>query len=302
YINQSNSGVMSIEVAKNNPIRTALSGPSAGVSGAAYISKLAGFENIITFDMGGTSTDVSLIINSIPSVATGKKIAGLPVQVPMTDVHAVGAGGGSVAWVDNGGVLKVGPHSAGARPGPAAYDHGGTEPTVTDANVFLQRLNPKYILDGSMKINYQAAKSVISDKLSNSLGLETEEAAKGIVRIVNSNMVRAIRVVSVEQGYDPREFTLVAFGGAGALHAAHVAKELGIKNVLIPDNPGILSALGLLASDLRMDYVKTNRLLSNIKNLPLINKELEKLIEQANVWLYQENVSEENRTIEQKID
>ncbi|WP_404332205.1 hydantoinase/oxoprolinase family protein [Mesobacillus maritimus] len=302
YINQSNSGVMSIEVTKNNPVRTALSGPSAGVSGAAHIAKLAGYENIITFDMGGTSTDVTLIENSTPKVSTGKSVAGFPVQVPMTDVHAVGAGGGSIAWVDNGGILKVGPHSAGANPGPAAYDRGGTEPTVTDANVFLKRLNPEYILDGSMKINYQAANGVITDKLTNQLGLQTEEAAKGIIKIVNSNMVRAIRVVSVEQGHDPREFTLVAFGGAGALHAADVARELGMKKVLIPENPGILCALGLLVSDLRMDYVRTKRLLSGISNLPLINQELDQLKDQANQWLQQENVPDEQRLIECKID
>lgn len=302
YINQSNSGVMSIEDAKENPIRTALSGPSAGVSGAAYIAMLAGFENIITFDMGGTSTDVSLIQNSTPRVATGKKVAGFPVQIPMTDVHAVGAGGGSIAWVDNGGILKVGPHSAGATPGPAAYNHGGTEPTVTDANVFLKRLNPRYILDGSMEINYQAAEDAIFEKLSKPLGLDMGDAAKGIIKIVNSNMVRAIRVVSVEQGYDPREFTLVAFGGAGALHAAYVAKELGIKKILIPDNPGILSALGLLVSDLRMDYVKTNRLLASIGNIPLVNKELGELTLQAKEWLQQENVPQNAQIIEQKID
>lgn len=302
YINQSNSGVMSIEMTKANPVRTALSGPSAGVSGAAHIAKLAGYENIITFDMGGTSTDVTLIENSTPKVATGKSVAGFPVQVPMTDVHAVGAGGGSIAWVDNGGILKVGPHSAGANPGPAAYDRGGIEPTVTDANVFLKRLNPEYILDGSMKINYMAANDVISKKLTTPLGLNTEEAAKGIIKIVNSNMVRAIRVVSVEQGHDPREFTLVAFGGAGALHAVDVAKELGMKKVLIPENPGILCALGLLVSDLRMDYVRTNRLVSEVHNLPFINRELDVLKEQANQWLKQENVPKDQRLIECKID
>ncbi len=302
YINQSNSGVMSIDTTKENPVRTALSGPSAGVAGAAHISSLAGFKDIITFDMGGTSTDVSLIQNSTPKVATGKSVAGFPVQVPMTDVHAVGAGGGSIAWVDNGGIVKVGPHSAGANPGPAAYDRGGTEPTVTDANVYLKRLNPEYILDGSMKINYKAAEDVITDKLSNKLGLKVEEAARGIIKIVNSNMVRAIRVVSIEQGHDPREFTLVAFGGAGALHAAEVANDLGMKTVLIPENPGILCALGLLVSDIRMDYVRTNRLLANFQNLQAINTELNQLKSQADEWLQKENVQKEMRTIESKID
>ncbi|WP_158735925.1 hydantoinase/oxoprolinase family protein [Alteribacillus sp. YIM 98480] len=302
YINQSNSGVMSIEVTKNNPVRTALSGPSAGVAGAAYIAKLAGFEDIITFDMGGTSTDVSLMQHSIPKVATGKSVAGFPVQVPMTDVHAVGAGGGSIAWIDNGGVLKVGPHSAGASPGPAAYDKGGTEPTVTDANVFLKRLNPEYILEGSMPINYAAANEVIEDKLSVQTGLSVIDAAKGILKIVNSNMMRAIRVVSVEQGHDPREFTLVAFGGAGALHAAHVAKELGIKKVLVPDSPGILCAVGLLASDLRMDFVKTERLKAAPQNLSLIDEKLNELITEAKEWLLEEGVPMEQQMIDCKID
>lgn len=301
YINQSNSGVMSIETAKNNPIRTALSGPSAGVAGAAYIAKLAGFRNVITFDMGGTSTDVSLIQDSTPKVATNKLVAGFPVQVPMTDVHAVGAGGGSIAWVDNGGLIKVGPQSAGADPGPAAYGKGGINPTVTDANVLLKRLNPEYILGGTMKVDYQAAREAVN-KLSKELGLTVEEAARGVIKIVNSNMVRAIRVVSVEQGNDPREFTLVAFGGAGALHAAEVAEELGINTVLIPENPGILCALGLLVSDIRMDFVRTNRLMANVESLPAINEALEQLENEAEKWLDTENVSKELCSIEKKID
>lgn len=302
YINQSNSGVMSIEMTKDNPVRTALSGPSAGVSGATYIAKLAGFENIITFDMGGTSTDVCLIENSSPKVATGKKVSGFPVQVPMTDVHAVGAGGGSIAWVDNGGSLKVGPHSAGAMPGPAAYDRGGQKPTVTDANVVLKRLNPEYILGGKMKINSPAAKQVIEDHVSEPLGLSLIEAARGIITVVNSNMVRAIRVVSVEQGYDPREFTLVAFGGAGALHAVDVARELGMKQVLIPENPGILCALGLLVSDLRMDYVKTRLLMAEEKNIQAVQEEFAALTDKAKQWLQQEGIEPAKQILECRID
>lgn len=301
YINQSNSGVMSIETAKDNPIRTALSGPSAGVAGASYIAKLAGFSNVITFDMGGTSTDVSLIQDSTPKVATNKLVAGFPVQVPMTDVHAVGAGGGSIAWVDNGGLIKVGPKSAGADPGPAAYGKGGINPTVTDANVLLKRLNPEYILGGTMKVDYQAALEAVN-KLSKELGLTVEEAARGVIKIVNSNMVRAIRVVSVEQGNDPRDFTLVAFGGAGALHAAEVAEELGINTVLIPENPGILCALGLLVSDIRMDFVRTNRLMANAESLPAANEALEQLENEAEKWLDTENVPKKLCSIEKKID
>jgi N-methylhydantoinase A len=252
--------------------------------------------------MGGTSTDVCLIENSSPKVATGKKVSGYPIQVPMTDVHAVGAGGGSIAWVDHGGSLKVGPHSAGAKPGPAAYNLGGQRPTVTDANVVLRRLNPEYILGGKMKIDAQVAKEVIGEHVAGPLDMDLIESAKGIITVVNSNMVRAIRVVSVEQGYDPREFTLVAFGGAGALHAASVARELGMKQVLIPENPGILCALGLLVSDLRMDYVKTRLLLANDDNLRSIQDQFDSLITKAEEWLKVENIQSSKQRIERFID
>ncbi|SFB23970.1 N-methylhydantoinase A [Lentibacillus halodurans] len=302
YINQSNSGVMSIQTTKENPARTALSGPSAGVAGASHISKVAGFNDIITFDMGGTSTDVSLIQNGEPKITVGKKVAGFPLNLPMTDVHAVGAGGGSIAWVDNGGILKVGPHSAGATPGPAAYGGGGLEPTVTDANVILQRLNPNYILGGEMEVDYEAAKQAIQDKVANPLNISLSEAAKGIITIVHSNIIRALRVISVEQGFDPREFTLVAFGGAGSLHSAYVAKEVGIKHVLIPQNSGILSALGLLTSDLKMDFVKTRLLNAKEENLEKVMSEFETLSSDGINWLEKEEVASSKQKVEQKID
>lgn len=302
YINQSNGGLMSIETTFNNPIRTALSGPAAGVSGANYITKLAGVKNIITFDMGGTSTDVSLIENYSPKLTTSKAIAEFPVKVPMTDVTAVGAGGGSIAWIDNGGMMKVGPESAGAYPGPIAYSRGGDKPTVTDANVVLHRLNPKVILGGRMKIDEEAAYKAIEEKLAKPLGMSTLDAARGIITVVNSNMARAIRVVSVERGYDPREFVVVAFGGAGALHAVNVAKDLGINHVMIPCNPGILCAVGLLVSDIRSDYVKTS--ISNFvdENIDQMNANFKELTDKGDAWLDEEKIDEDHKVIVRHAD
>jgi len=302
YINQSNGGLMSIETTFENPIRTALSGPAAGVSGANYITKLAGVKNIITFDMGGTSTDVSLIENYSPKLTTAKAIAEFPVKVPMTDVTAVGAGGGSIAWIDNGGMMKVGPESAGAYPGPIAYSRGGDKPTVTDANVVLHRLNPKVILGGRMEIDEEAAYKAIEEKLAKPLGMSTLDAARGIITVVNSNMARAIRVVSVERGYDPREFVVVAFGGAGALHAVNVAKDLGIHKVMIPCNPGILCAVGLLVSDIRSDYVKTSIANFVPENIAQMNDNFKELTDKGDAWLNDEKIDEEHKVIIRHAD
>lgn len=302
YINQSNGGLMSIETTFDNPIRTALSGPAAGVSGANYITKCAGVENIITFDMGGTSTDVSLIEHFTPRLTTSKAIAEFPVKVPMTDVTAVGAGGGSIAWIDNGGMMKVGPESAGAVPGPVAYMRGGELPTVTDANVVLHRLNPKKILGGRMDIDEAGAYRAIEEKLAKPLGMPTIDAARGIITVVNSNMARAIRVVSVERGYNPREFVLVAFGGAGALHAVSVAKDLGIHNVMIPSNQGVLCAVGLLVSDIRSDYVKTS--ISNFlpENIGKMNANFKELTDKGDEWLNTEKIDEAHKVIIRHAD
>lgn len=302
YINQSNGGLMSIETTFNKPIRTALSGPAAGVSGAVYMTKLAGIKDFITFDMGGTSTDVCLIENNTPKLTTTKAIAEFPVRVPMTDVVAVGAGGGSIAWIDNGGMLKVGPESAGASPGPIAYGKGGTLPTVTDANVVLHRLNPKHILGGRMKVYEEEAIKAMEEQIAKPLGISGIEAARGIITVVNSNMARAIRVVSVERGYDPREFTLVAFGGAGALHAVKVGKDLGIRNVMIPSNPGILCAVGLLVSDIRSDYVKTNIADFTKDNINMMNECFEELKTEGNAWLDNEKISDNQRVIIKHAD
>lgn len=302
YINQSNGGLMSIEMTFNNPIRTALSGPAAGVTGATYITKLAGLDRIITFDMGGTSTDVCLVENNSPKLTTSKAIADFPVKVPMTDVIAVGAGGGSIAWLDNGGMLKVGPESAGAYPGPVAYGRGGEVPTVTDANVVLHRLNPKTILGGKMQIDESAAFRTIEEKLAKPMGLSVVDVAEGIIKVVNSNMERAIRLVSVERGFDPREFVMVAFGGAGPLHAARIAENLDINRVMIPSNPGILCAIGLLASDIRSDYVKTGICDFTLDNAVKMNTNFQALVDEGDGWLDAEKIPQYQKQLIKHAD
>ncbi len=276
-IMQSNGGSISAKTAANEPIRTILSGPAGGVIGAYEVAKLSGFENIITFDMGGTSTDVSLVKGDV-TLTTESEIAGFPVRVPMIDIHTVGAGGGSIAAVDQGGSLKVGPGSAGASPGPICYGRGGTEITVTDANLFLGRLVPDYFLGGKMKLFKESLHNFFGE-MSEELKMTSVELAQGILDVANATMERAIRVISVERGENPEEFTLVAFGGAGGLHAPFLAKNLSISTVLIPENPGILSALGMLMADVVKDYSKTVMLKekdSGFEKLSLIFDELEK--------------------------
>ncbi len=254
-IMQSSGGVVRVEDAIADAAGCVLSGPAGGVVGAAYVGSLGGYENLLTFDMGGTSTDVAPIIEGEAQTTTETVVAGVPIKLPMVDVHTVSAGGGSVAWADAGGALRVGPHSAGAEPGPAAYDKGGEEPAVTDANLFLGYLNDGAQLGGEVVLRRDLSEKAL-DSLGENLGLSTEEAALGIVRVANAEMVRALRVISVERGLDPREFALLAFGGAGGLHACSLAEELGMRIVLVPRAGGVLSALGLSISDLRRDYVR----------------------------------------------
>ena len=236
-------------------IQTVLSGPAGGVIGAYHIAKTAGYERIITFDMGGTSTDVSLCDGGI-SMTTESTISGLPIKVPLIDIHTVGAGGGSIATVDSGGALRVGPESAGADPGPICYGNNGTEITVTDANLFLGRISPTQFLGGQMSLASDAIQQYIK-KFSDRIGLSALETADGILKIANAAMERAIKVISVERGFDTRDFTLVSFGGAGGLHAAFLAENLGIRTVLIPPNGGLLSAYGMLYADVVKDYSQT---------------------------------------------
>ena len=254
-IMQSSGGVVRVDDAIEDAAGCVLSGPAGGVVGAAYVGSLGGYEDLLTFDMGGTSTDVAPIIGGEAQTTTETVVAGVPLKLPMVDVHTVSAGGGSVAWADAGGALRVGPHSAGAEPGPAGYGKGGEEPAVTDANLFLGYLRDGAELGGEVVLQRGLSEGALG-ALGEKLGLDAEEVALGIVRVANAEMVRALRVISVERGLDPREFALLAFGGAGGLHACSLAEELGMQTVLVPRAGGVLSALGLAISDLRRDYVR----------------------------------------------
>ena len=255
-IMQSNGGVISTEAARTLAARTALSGPAGGVVGSFQLARMAGFQNVITFDMGGTSTDVSLCPGHIQETTEGA-IAGLPLRLPIIDIHTVGAGGGSIARLDAGGALRVGPESAGSDPGPVCYGRDqASEITVTDANLVLGRLDADHFLGGRMRLDPFRAR-VRMQELARRIDRPPEAAAWGVIRIANSNMERAIRTISVERGHDPREFTLVAFGGAGPLHACELASTLRIPRVLIPPHPGVLSALGMILADVVKDYSQT---------------------------------------------
>ena len=232
-----------------------MSGPAGGVVGAWKIGRLAGFERLITFDMGGTSTDVSLI-DGKPTLTTETKISGIPIKVPIIDIHTVGAGGGSIVWVDRGGALKVGPQSAGADPGPICYGRGGKRITVTDTNLFLGRLVPDHFLGGRMKLLTEPVREAF-ENLSRELKTDPYTLAEGILEIANTKMEGAIRVISVQRGYNPQEFALFSFGGAGGMHAVFLAKKLGIPKVFVPRNPGLLSAVGMLLADHIRDYSLT---------------------------------------------
>jgi N-methylhydantoinase A len=252
----SNGGVFGPQSAAQRAVHMALSGPAAGAIGASYVGRLAGYPDVISIDMGGTSADICLIQEGCPTVTNEGEIGPFPLQIPMTDIHTIGAGGGSLAAGTSLGSLTVGPQSAGAMPGPACYDQGGTAPTVTDANLVLGRIPPA-LLGGEVPLNLERARQAIHEHVAVPLGLDLYEAAAGIVQIVNNNMVGALRVVSVEKGYDPERFTLVVFGGAGPLHAGPLAQLLGTPTILIPPYPGLLSALGLLSTDIQHDVMRT---------------------------------------------
>ncbi len=259
YIIRSNGGVASFSTARDRSVQTILSGPAAGVVTASHVAASTDLENLVTFDMGGTSTDVALIKQGEAIRRMGGKVHNLDVLVPMLDIHTVAAGGGTVAWVDEMGALQVGPKSAGSFPGPACYGNGGTEPTVTDANVVLGVLSATQPLaGGALSLDRKAAEDVISEKIAKPLGISVTQAARGIIEIVNVKMQEAIKVVSSNRGYDLRDFYLFAFGGAGPLHASQIAEEMGMKGIVIPPYPGVTSALGLLLSDVRHDYVHSD--------------------------------------------
>jgi N-methylhydantoinase A/oxoprolinase/acetone carboxylase beta subunit len=250
---QSNGGLIDLDAASEHAAWTVLSGPAAGVLGAAHVARLLGEERVLTFDMGGTSCDVALI-EGTPARTSETRINGHPLHLPMLDIHTVSAGGGSIAWADDGGALRVGPASAGAIPGPACYGRGGKAATVTDANVVLGRIDAAAPLAGGLRIDRAAAREAVG-ALARDLGLTLEACADGIVAVAVQEMVRALRVVSVERGVDPREMALVAFGGAGPLHACDVARELGMRRVILPGAAGLLAALGLVVAGERRDEV-----------------------------------------------
>jgi N-methylhydantoinase A len=256
FVMQSSGGITTLASAASAPVRTVLSGPAGGVVGAAFSSRASGFRRIIAFDMGGTSTDVSLVEGAI-TTANDAHVAGLPVGIPMLDIHTVGAGGGSLARFDGAGVLRVGPGSAGADPGPICYGRG-TQPTVTDANLLLGRLQPTRFLDGDFTLDLDRTRQITRKWLKHQGSpLTVDQFAAGVIRVVNATMEKAIRVVSIERGRDPRDFALVAFGGAGGLHACALAESLSIPHVIVPALPGALSALGILVSDVVKDYSRT---------------------------------------------
>ncbi len=259
HVMGSNGGVATAAMVAERPVLTLLSGPAAGVLGGAWAGALSGRSNVITFDVGGTSADIGIVSGGGFAEATARDtwIAGFPVLVPMIDVHTIGAGGGSIAWIDASGAFRVGPSSAGARPGPAAYGQGGTEPTVTDAHVVLGRLGASGLLGGQMTLDAGAAEAAVG-RLAERLGLSLLEAAEGILTLVNANMANAILSRTVQKGIDPRDYALVAFGGAGPLHGAEVAAPLGIREDIVPLHPGINSAVGLLTTDLKYDAVRTS--------------------------------------------
>ena len=313
-IMNSAGGLMSPQAASERPHTVVESGPAAGVIAAATLARQLDEKNVISFDMGGTTAKASLIENGTYKTTTEYEIGagmhqslavrftGYPIKAPMIDLTECSAGGGSIASVDGLGVLKVGPRSAGADPGPVCYGRGGTEPTVTDANLVLGRINPDYFIGGEAKLDRARATAAIEAKIARPLKLSVNEAAAGIISVVNAHMVRILRVVSVARGLDPRDFSLVAFGGAGPLHAADLAAELGIPKVIVPEAPGLFSALGLLWADLRSDFVATARRNVDRENAPSLQTQLDRLEAEAAAWLEREAVPTARRRILRSAD
>lgn len=300
-INQSSGGLMSPERARELPVRTALSGPAAGVVGAAFVARQADRRNVITLDMGGTSADVALIRDFQIDLAFDRDVAGFPVRLPSVDVETVGAGGGSIAWFDRDGLMKVGPISAGADPGPACYGKGGERPTVTDANLVLGRLSSRGLLDGDMGLDPDRARAALAP-LAEHLGFTVEKTAHGLLGIVVANMVRTIRTISVERGYDPRNFVLMPFGGAGPLHARDVATSLGIREMVVPMAPGIICAQGLLVSDLKEDFVDGRKLDLDADGMSGLVEVLDALKTRAEAWFERERAPADSRHLRLVVD
>ena len=301
YINHSNGGLMSISESMRFPIKTGLSGPAAGVVGAQYITNLAGEKDLITIDIGGTSTDISLVVDGRFEASDERTISGYPVRIPSIDISTIGAGGGSIGWIDSGGVLKVGPQSAGANPGPACYNIGGKRATITDARVVLGHLNQTKLLGGRLPINAEKSKEAVGE-LAKRLNMGLYETAKGIISISNSNIVKEIKNVTVAKGYDPSNFCLVAFGGSGPLHAAELIEDMLISRALIPKTPGLLAAYGLLTENMRRDFVQTNVIELQEGTVQILTEQFDALENDAEKWFDDEDIPKENRRREYFLD
>ncbi|MFQ6118182.1 MAG: hydantoinase/oxoprolinase family protein, partial [Candidatus Bipolaricaulia bacterium] len=307
YAMQSNGGTTTFAQAREVPIHLVESGPVGGVIGATMLGEVLQEEEIISFDMGGTTAKVSLIEGGKLQIKTDYYIektaifAGYPVKIPVVDIVEVGAGGGSIGWIDKGGALNVGPQSAGADPGPACYGRGGTEPTVTDANLLAGRLNPDYFLGGEVKLDLGRAEAAM-ERIAQYFGIDAVKAAHGIIRVANANMRAALERVSIERGYDPRDFTMVAYGGAGGLHAPLLARELNMQKIIIPRAPGQFSAWGMLVTDLRHDFIRTQVLACNEDSLNKMNQIFAEMSEEALKEFAAEGIGQETIFLERLMD
>jgi N-methylhydantoinase A len=302
YVTHSGGGTVTARAAGSVPARICHSGPAGGVVGGLFVGRLAGFDNVITFDMGGTSADLSLVRDGTPTLAPEWRVDwNIPILFPAIDLVAIGAGGGTIAWVDTGGSLRAGPQSAGADPGPACFGNGNRQPTITDAHLYLGRLNPDTYLDGEVKIDVALAEEAIAG-LAAELGLSTPETASGILRIANANMTSATHLISVERGHDPRDFALVAGGGAGPLHAVEIARDLGIPHVVVPTTPGVTSALGILQVHLRHDLLRpVLQQVGQIETAQLAAT-FQELVDEARAILDTEQIPADRQTIELSVD
>ncbi len=290
-----NGGMVSARLVDREAAKTVMSGPASGVMAAAHAAKRAGIDNLITYDMGGTSTDVALVMDAIPAVSNELDVEyAMPIHVPMVDVRTIGSGGGSIAAVSEAGLLKVGPESAGASPGPICYGRGSTEPTITDANLLLGRLNPENLLSAENAPSLDAIRSTFDEKIAVPLGIDTDAAAGAVLRVANDRMAGAIRIVSISKGHDPRDFTLFAFGGAGPLHAVALARELGIPRVLIPTRPGITNALGCVVADVRHDFVRTVNRPLDLVDMGEVQEIMSSQVKEGNALIKSETIPIEN--------
>ncbi len=300
---QGNGGTVSSSIVAEAAVKTIMSGPASGVMAAAYTAKAAGIDNVITYDMGGTSCDVGLIRGGVPEVSSELELEyAMPIHVPMVDVHSIGAGGGSIAFVNDAGILQVGPESAGAEPGPIGYGRGGKRPTITDANLLLGRLDPGALLAVDTPVSLDVLRAVFARELGEQLGLDAEQAAAAVLRIANDRMAGALRLVSLARGHDPRDFALFAFGGAGPLHASALAKELAIPRVLVPARPGITNALGCLVADVRHDYVNTVNTPVPALDMDRVRRVLEAQIAEGRATIAREGVEIEGLTVLHSAD